>query len=41
MTLHLKQKLLVSFAVSAFFSLVVGALGIFALTRAVDALDDL
>ncbi|HYX31654.1 MAG TPA: methyl-accepting chemotaxis protein [Oligoflexus sp.] len=41
MSMHLKQKLLVSFMVSAFFSLIVGGLGIFAMTRAVDALDTL
>jgi methyl-accepting chemotaxis protein len=41
MTMHLKQKLLLSFGVSAFFSLVVGALGIFAMTRAVNLLNDI
>jgi methyl-accepting chemotaxis protein len=41
MSMHLKQKLLLSFGVSAFFSLVVGALGIFAMTRAVNLLDDI
>ncbi|WP_141734263.1 HAMP domain-containing methyl-accepting chemotaxis protein [Oligoflexus tunisiensis] len=39
MTMHLKQKLLVSFIVTAVFSLIVGLLGIFAMSKAVDALN--
>ncbi|HET9238608.1 MAG TPA: methyl-accepting chemotaxis protein [Oligoflexus sp.] len=41
MTMHLKKKLLVSFLVSAIFSVLVGALGIFGISRTVDALDRL
>jgi methyl-accepting chemotaxis protein len=36
--MHLKKKLLVSFFVSAIFSVLVGALGIFGISRTVDAL---